>query len=83
MDITITGTHGSVNVYDFIIPYQETSASFDITLGAKFAELHIGWNTKPEEVEVANEIPQEALMIAEFSRLVQAIRTTGCCPDSK
>ncbi|KAA0037231.1 putative oxidoreductase [Cucumis melo var. makuwa] len=83
MDITITGTHGSVNVYDFIIPYQETSASFDITLGAKFAELHIGWNTKPEEVEVANEIPQEVLMIAEFSRLVQVIRTTGCCPDSK
>lgn len=83
MDIAISGTGGSVNVYDFIIPYQETSASFDITSRAKFAELHIGWNTRPDEVEVANELPQEALMIAEFARLVGAIRTTGSCPDRK
>lgn len=81
MDIAISGTGGSVNVYDFIIPYQETSASFDITSRAKFAELHIGWNTRPDEVEVANELPQEALMIAEFARLVGAIRTTGSCPQ--
>lgn len=83
MDIAISGACGSLNVYDFIIPYQETSASFEFTSGAKFAELHIGWNTRPEEVEVVNELPQEALMVAEFARLVGAIKTTGSRPDSK
>lgn len=82
MDITVSGSRGSVNVFDFIIPYQETSASFDFTSGAHFAELHIGWNTRPEKVEVATELPQEALMVAEFARLVGAIRTTGSRPDS-
>lgn len=83
MDIAISGSRGSLSVYDFIIPYQETSALFDFISGAAFAELHIGWNKRPEEVEVGTELPQEALMVAEFARLVGAIRATGSRPDSK
>ncbi|XVE77445.1 hypothetical protein DITRI_Ditri13aG0063300 [Diplodiscus trichospermus] len=83
MDLTITGPKGSLYLNDFIIPYQESSASFEFTLGAKFVELHIGWNVKPEKVDVASELPQEAVMVQEFARLVQGIRTSAFQPDRK
>ncbi|KAG4923450.1 hypothetical protein JHK87_048990 [Glycine soja] len=83
MDLAICGSNGSLHLRDFIIPYGETSASFDLTLGAKFVDLHIGWNVRPEEVHVANELPQEALMVQEFSRLVAGIRDCGSKPSTK
>ncbi|KAL2333192.1 hypothetical protein Fmac_014405 [Flemingia macrophylla] len=83
MDLAICGSNGSLHLRDFIIPYQETSASIDLTLGAKFVDLHIGWNVRPEEVHVANELPQEALMVQEFSRLVASIRDCGSQPSNK
>ncbi|BAT86084.1 hypothetical protein LR48_Vigan03g262600 [Vigna angularis] len=83
MDLVICGSDGSVHLRDFTIPYQETSASFDVTFGAKFVDLHIGWNVKPEEVHVVNELPQEALMVQEFSRLVAGIKDCGSQPSAK
>ncbi|KAK7387363.1 hypothetical protein VNO78_28109 [Psophocarpus tetragonolobus] len=83
MDLAICGRDGSVHLRDFVIPYQETSASFDLTFGAKFVDLHIGWNVRPEEVHVANQLPQEALMVQEFSRLVANIRDCGLRPLNK
>ncbi|KAA8547676.1 hypothetical protein F0562_004105 [Nyssa sinensis] len=83
MDVAISGSNGSLHLEDFIIPYQESSASFDFTSGAKFVDLHIGWNVKPEKVQVASELPQEAMMVQEFARLVKGIRDSGCNPDSK
>ncbi|KAK6280254.1 PREDICTED: uncharacterized oxidoreductase At4g09670 [Theobroma cacao] len=83
MDLAITGSRGSLNLRDFIIPYQESSASFEFTLGAKFLQLHIGWNVKPQKVVVASELPQEALMVQEFARLVHGIRTSASHPDPK
>ena len=83
MDLAITGTRGSLNLKDFIIPYQESSASIEFTLDAKFVELHIGWNVKPQKVVVASELPQEALMVQEFARLVEGIRTSAFLPDRK
>ncbi|XP_022734728.1 uncharacterized oxidoreductase At4g09670-like [Durio zibethinus] len=83
MDLAITGSRGTINLNDFIIPYQESSASFEFTLGAKFVELHIGWNVKPEKIVVASELPQEALMVQEFARLVEGIKTYGFLPDRK
>ncbi|KAK7302071.1 hypothetical protein RJT34_12950 [Clitoria ternatea] len=83
MDLTIGGSEGSLHLKDFIIPYQETSAFFDFTFGAKFVDLHIGWNVRPEEVHVATEHPQEALMVQEFARLVATIRDCGSSPSSK
>lgn len=83
MDLAICGSNGSLHLRDFIIPYQETSAFFDFTLGAKFVDLHIGWNVKPEEVHVANKLPQEALMMQEFARLVASIRDNGSYPSTK
>jgi predicted dehydrogenase len=83
MDLAICGSNGSMHLKDFIIPYNETSAKFDFTFGAKFVDLHIGWNVRPEEVHVANKLPQEALMVQEFSRLVASIRDCGSHPSSK
>ncbi|MBA0853284.1 hypothetical protein Goshw_015756 [Gossypium schwendimanii] len=85
MDLSITGSKGSLNLNDFIIPQRESSASFEFTLGAKFVDLHIGWNVKPERVVVnCDELPQEGLMVEEFTRIVAGIRTTpGVLPDPK
>lgn len=81
MDLAICGSNGSINLKDFIIPYKETSAKFDFTFGAKFVDLHIGWNVRPEEVHVDNKLPQEALMVQEFARLVASIKDCGSQPS--
>lgn len=84
MDLAISGSNGSLHLEDLIIPYEETSASFKFTSGAKFVNLHIGWNVKPEEVRVDTcQLPQEARMVQEFARLVQGIKYSGGKPDSK
>lgn len=83
MDLAISGSKGTLHAYDFIIPCQENSASFEFSFGAKFVELHIGWNLKPEEFTVATELPQEALMIQELARLVEGIKNHGHCPNVK
>ncbi|MED6113407.1 hypothetical protein PIB30_070521 [Stylosanthes scabra] len=83
MDLAISASNGSLHVRDFIIPYREDIASFDFTFGAKFVDLHIGWNVKPEQVNVPNLLPQEALMVQHFATLVAAIRDCGSSPDNK
>ncbi|XP_010271177.1 PREDICTED: uncharacterized oxidoreductase At4g09670-like [Nelumbo nucifera] len=83
MDLALYGSNGSLHLKDFIIPYQESSASFDFVSGAKFKELHIGWNLKPTKVQVFLELPQETLMVQEFARLVNIIKNSAGHPDSK
>ncbi|KAF8398895.1 hypothetical protein HHK36_014759 [Tetracentron sinense] len=83
MDLAVSCSNGSLHLKDFIIPYQENFASFEFTSGAKFAELHLGWTLKQKEVQVACELPQEALMVQEFARLVECIRNSSCCPETK
>ncbi|KAJ0988578.1 hypothetical protein J5N97_006934 [Dioscorea zingiberensis] len=83
MDISVHGASGSLQLTDFGIPYREDSASFELTTGAHFRELHIGWSKTPEEVLVATYLPQEALMVQEFARLVRLIRSSGGHPDPK
>ncbi|KAM7266874.1 hypothetical protein ACFE04_009040 [Oxalis oulophora] len=83
MDLLLSGTKGSLRLKDYILPFQEDSASFDYTLGAKFVDMHIGWNVKPDRVVVASELPQEALMIQELARLVEGIKKFGHRPEDK
>ncbi|PIN17218.1 Dimeric dihydrodiol dehydrogenase [Handroanthus impetiginosus] len=83
MDLAVCGTNGTLHVEDFIIPYDENSAAFSFTSGAKFVDMHIGWNVKPQQVQVDTPLPQEALMIQEFSRLVKGIKEGRSQPDSK
>ncbi|KAK9950995.1 hypothetical protein M0R45_006457 [Rubus argutus] len=83
MDLSISASNGTMRCNDYIIPYAENSASFEFTSGAKFAELHIGWSVSPEEVRVISQLPQEALMVQELSRLAEGIREFGYRPDRK
>lgn len=83
MDLSISASNGTMRCNDYIIPYAENSASFEFTSGAKFAELHIGWSVSPEEVRVVSQLPQEALMVQELSRLAKGIKEFGHHPDRK
>ncbi|CAN6484782.1 unnamed protein product [Victoria cruziana] len=81
MDLSFHGSKGSLQLKDFIIPFEESSASFLLSVNLGLNELHTGWTSKPKEFEVVNELPQEAFMIEELSRLVRAIRSSGSPSD--
>lgn len=83
MSLAVCGSNGTLNVDDLIIPFEESAAGFSYTSGAKFVDMHIGWNVKPQLVQVETELPQEALMIREFSRLVKGIKCRGSRPDTR
>ncbi|KAL5230844.1 hypothetical protein ABZP36_029620 [Zizania latifolia] len=83
MNVTVVGTNGTLHVTDFVIPYEEKSASFSMASKSKFTELPIGWDTLLSKHVVTTDLPQEALMVQEFSRLVQNIRDAGGKPEAK
>ncbi|XP_047059818.1 uncharacterized oxidoreductase At4g09670-like [Lolium rigidum] len=83
MDITVVGTNGTLHVTDFVIPYEEKSGPFSVASESNFAELHTGWVPQPSRHVVATELPQEALMVQEFCRLVQGIRDGGAGVERK
>jgi predicted dehydrogenase len=83
MDMTIVGTNGTLHVTDFVIPYQENSAEFSVASKSNFAKLHIGWDPLPTKHAIMTDLPQEALMVQEFARLVRNIRDAGSKPEGK
>ncbi|KAM7518640.1 hypothetical protein LguiB_017602 [Lonicera macranthoides] len=82
MDITAVGTKGTMHLNDFVIPFEEGKASFTVSTESGFNELVTGWVPKPTVHTVAHELPQEALMVREFSRLVGSVRS-GVKPEKK
>ncbi|KAL8144325.1 hypothetical protein V2J09_017357 [Rumex salicifolius] len=83
MDITAVGTNGTLHVTDFIIPQEEETGSFSTTSEATFKDLHTGWSRMPSEHVVMNDLPQEVLMVKEFSGLVRGIKCNGLKPEKK
>lgn len=83
MDITATGTKGTLHVYDFIIPFEEHKASFTTATETWFNELVSAWVPKPSEHIVTADISQDAHMVKEFSRLVGSIKFEGSKPEKK
>lgn len=81
MDITVVGTKGTLNVRDFIIPYQEDAASFSTASESWFNELVSAWTRVPSEHNVTTDLPQEVRMVKEFSTLVANIKRNGAVPD--
>ncbi|XP_078172103.1 putative oxidoreductase At4g09670 [Carex rostrata] len=73
MDLSVHGSKGTLLVRDLTIPYREDVALFEVISGAHFAELHISWTKKPEEVVVETPLPQEALMVLEFVKEVKLV----------
>lgn len=76
-DVTVYGTDGTLHVTDLVIPYEESSAEFSVASKSSFVKPTIGWDPLPEKHVVTTDLPQEALMVQEFTRLVQNIRAGG------
>lgn len=83
MDITAIGTKGTLHVNDFIIPYKENDASYRTVSEAWFTDMDLEWNKKPSEHIVNSDLPQEVLMVKEFSTLVDGIKQHGSPPDNQ
>ncbi len=83
MDITVLGTKGNLHVHDFVIPFRENVGPFHAVANSRWAELSIGCEPIPSENIIATDLPQEALMVTEFSRLVGNIKRNGGKPEKK
>lgn len=83
MDITAVGTKGTLHVHDFIIPYEEKEASFYAASESSFDELVTRWASQPSKHTVKHDLPQEALMVSEFARLVAEIKFNNAKPEKK
>ncbi|KAL1219418.1 putative oxidoreductase [Cardamine amara subsp. amara] len=70
MEITAIGTKGTLRVHDFVIPFQETEASYTTSTRRCLSEH-----------KVMTELPQESCMVIEFARLVGEIKNRGAKPD--
>ncbi|XP_042494130.1 uncharacterized oxidoreductase At4g09670-like [Macadamia integrifolia] len=78
MDITAVGTKGTLHVHDFIIPFDEKSASFSTICQIGFKERAL-----PSQNVVTTDLSQEVCMVRELSRLVKSIKENGSKPESK
>ncbi|KAL5982032.1 hypothetical protein ACLOJK_016100 [Asimina triloba] len=83
MDITVLGTKGTLHLNDFAIPIQEASARFSLASQSGFNDLATGWTAIPTEFAIPTELPQEALMVKEFSSLAASIRDSSSKPEAK
>lgn len=97
MDLCVSGTNGVLRLNDFLVPLEETSASFTFSTSASFkdptatgwkaagfADLATGWRHPcPSKQVVQMEIPQEARMIVEFSKLVAGVKREHRRPEMK
>ncbi|CAA3029237.1 uncharacterized oxidoreductase At4g09670-like [Olea europaea subsp. europaea] len=83
MDIGVLGSNGYLRVHDFVIPFQENVGPFYVTANTKFAELSIGIEPAPTEHKIYTDLPQEALMVKEFSGLVSGIKEHGSGTEKK
>lgn len=83
MDLTASGTKGTLHVHDFVIPYQENEASFSTNSDSGFDDPVTGWSSIPSKNTVNTDLPQEALMIREFARLVGGIKFKNLKPEKK
>ncbi|KAL6316852.1 hypothetical protein AAG906_022570 [Vitis piasezkii] len=83
MEITATGTKGTLQLHDFVIPFKHDTASYSTASESCLEDPSTGWKARPSEHSVANDLPQEALMIREFVGLVAGIKRDGKEPNNK
>ncbi|XP_047058872.1 uncharacterized oxidoreductase At4g09670-like [Lolium rigidum] len=83
MDVTVVGTNGTIHVTDLVIPYDEKYGPFSLDSKTNFTELTTGWDPHPSKNVVTTDLPQEALMVQEFCRLVRNIKDAGGKPEGK
>ncbi|XP_020586746.1 uncharacterized oxidoreductase At4g09670-like [Phalaenopsis equestris] len=83
MDLTIIGSKGTLHLNDFIIPFEESSANITFASDSLLNDAVTAWATLSQKHVVSTDLPQEALMVTEFSRLVSEIKESGSKPDYK
>lgn len=83
MDLSAIGTKGTLHVTDFIIPHKEGAASYSTVSEAWFTDMDLEWNKEPSEHVVNADLPQEVVMVKEFSALVDGIKRRGLAPEKK
>ncbi|KAG8377320.1 hypothetical protein BUALT_Bualt08G0021000 [Buddleja alternifolia] len=83
MEISVLGENGFLRVHDFVIPFQENVGQFYANSNTKFGDLSIGVEPAPAECIVKTDLPQEALMVKEFSSLVRKIKEFGSESEKK
>ncbi|GLU16443.1 hypothetical protein SLE2022_328760 [Rubroshorea leprosula] len=81
MNLTVTGTKGTLHLTDFNIPQREDQASFTTLVNPKYNDLRTTWLSLPIEHTIETALPQETLMVEEFARLVAGIKRNGSKPD--
>lgn len=83
MDIIVRGTKGNFRVHDYVIPFNEKVGSFFAVSNSKWAELYRGCEPEPTEFKISTDLPQEVLMVHEFDKLVEKIRSGEAKPETK
>nr|BAA03455.1 AX110P [Daucus carota]prf//2004427A embryogenesis-associated protein [Daucus carota] len=84
MDVTLVGTKGTLHMHDFNIPFEEGRATF--STGTKVGVQMIcqpGGRSSTPSIRSLLILPQECLMLKEFSRLVANIKSNGAKPEKK
>ncbi|KAG0553509.1 hypothetical protein KC19_12G017100 [Ceratodon purpureus] len=71
------GSKGTLEIDDFVIPKKEDLASYRVKEATVWEDRSIGWGSREEVHQVKTSLPQEALMVQEFSRLVSNILDGG------
>ncbi|PKA49095.1 putative oxidoreductase [Apostasia shenzhenica] len=83
MELSVIGSKGALHLSDFIVPFEENAAGFTFASDSWFTDLVTGWQPLPSKHVVSTDLPQEALMVTEFSKLVGAIKDSGSKPERK
>ncbi|KAJ9560605.1 hypothetical protein OSB04_005765 [Centaurea solstitialis] len=83
MNVIAIGTKGTLHLEDYVIPFEEKRALFTTSTESGFTELVTGWVPLPSQHVVMTDLPQEACMVTEFSRLVNCIKKDGSAAEKK
>lgn len=81
MKLTAIGTKGTLQLNDFVVPFGD-KPHFSAATKCWFNEAHTAWEPTPTHHPVASDLPQEARMVTEFSRLVGEVKK-GSKPEMK
>lgn len=83
MEVSVLGANAFFRVHDIVIPFREDVGAFYVNANTKFAPMSLGIEPEPAERVVRADLPQEALMVKEFSSLVTKIREGGAEPEKE
>ncbi|KAH6827884.1 Oxidoreductase family protein [Perilla frutescens var. hirtella] len=79
-NITIVGTNATLSVHDYVGPWEEKKATFSTLTNKSGSESE---GRGEHSITITTELPQEALMVREFCRLVGNIKFGGDKPEKK